>query len=161
MVKDATPESPTAAEGAFRAFIRTFGMLRRFMEPFFSLHGISGSQWGVLRALLRAEKEGLTGLRLTDLGARLLVRPPSVSGVVDRLLRMGLVSRVASSTDLRGKQVSLTEAGRRLVDGAREGHVARIQKVLSVLREEEQEQLQSVLDRIGNHLETLAGGERE
>ena len=156
-----TPLPATTAEGAFRAFIRTFGLLRRFMEPYFSRHGVSGSQWGVLRVLRRAETEGLADLRLTDLGARLLVRPPSISGVVDRLQRVGLVARAVSATDLRTKQVSLTEAGRRLLDGAREGHVAEVQKILSVLREEEQAQLQTLLDRIGNHLEILTEGERE
>jgi DNA-binding MarR family transcriptional regulator len=129
------------------------------MEPYFALHGISSSQWGVLRSLMRAEGEGLAGLRLTDLGERLLVRPPSVTGVVDRLLRLGLVTRTTTSADLRTKQVSLTDAGRRLVDGARPGQVERIHAILTVLSEDEQEQLRAVLERVGDHLEILTGDE--
>lgn len=151
------PASPTTAEGAFRAFIRAYGLLKRFMDPYFSLHGVSSSQWGVLRTLVRAENEGLAGLRLTDLGERLLVRPPSVTGVVDRLLRLGLVTRTTSSLDLRTKQVSLTDAGRRLVEGARPGHIKRINAILTVLSEKEQEQLRASLEKVGDHLETLTG----
>src|SRR5437879_3406808 len=110
--------APTArpAEGAFRQFIHTLGLIERVMHPYFAQFGISGSQWGVLRTLHRAEEDGLPGLRLTDLSDRLLIRPPSVTGVVDRLERAGLVVRDGSPTDLRAKQVALTPKGRQLVD---------------------------------------------
>src|SRR5438552_2577532 len=85
-----------STEGAFRELIRTLGLMERVMQPYFAQFGISGSQWGVLRALDRASEDGLPGLRLTDLSQRLLIRPPSVTGVVDRLERAGLVVRGGS-----------------------------------------------------------------
>src|ERR1700731_4431170 len=94
-------------EGAWRELLRVFGMFERIMHPYFARFGISGSQWGVLRTLHRAEQTNLTGLRLTDLSERLLIRPPSVTGVVDRLERAGLVERTGSPTDLRAKQIGL------------------------------------------------------
>jgi len=103
------------SEKTFRELIRLFGLLEKVMQPYFARFGISGSQWGVLRTLHRAELEGLTGLRLTDLGDRLLIRPPSVTGIVDRLERVDLVVRDGSPEDLRAKLVSLTEKGRQLV----------------------------------------------
>src|SRR5437764_13681043 len=108
--------SRTAAEKAFRELIRLFGLLEKVMQPYFARFGISGSQWGVLRTLHRTAEDAKAGLRLTDLSERLLIRPPGVTGVVDRLERMGLVHRDASPTDLRAKQVSLTQKGRHLVD---------------------------------------------
>src|SRR5262249_3520570 len=101
-VLPATSTRPT--ESAFRGLIRTWGLLERVMQSYFAQFGISGSQWGVLRNLHRAEQEGLPGLRLTDLGDRLLIRPPSVTGAIDRLERAGLVVRDGSPTDLRAKQ---------------------------------------------------------
>src|SRR5438876_8536905 len=98
-----------------RQLVRTFGLLEKVMRPYFARFGISGSQWGVLRTLHRAELEGLTGLRLTDLSDRLLIRPPSVTGIVDRLERVGLVLRDGSPEDLRAKLVRLTDKGRQLV----------------------------------------------
>ena len=50
------------------------------MDPFFAEFGISGAHWGVLRSLYRAEQENQGEVRLTDLGDRLIIRPPSVSG---------------------------------------------------------------------------------
>ena len=154
------PNVPAGAsvDPAFRALIRTLGLLKRVMEPYFAQHGISGAQWGVLRSLSRAQEEegAATGVRLTDLSDRLLVRPPSVTGAVDRLERMGLVSREASPTDQRAKLVSLTPAGRQLVARAREGHAARVQGVLAVLSRSEQRELHRLLDRLGDHLEILA-----
>src|SRR5262245_15454240 len=92
---DQALQSP--AERALRELVHAFGLLDRVMQPYFAKFGISGSHWGVLRNLHRAEQEGLPGLRLTDLSERLLIRPPSVTGVVDRLERAGLVNRGGSS----------------------------------------------------------------
>jgi DNA-binding MarR family transcriptional regulator len=146
-------------ELAFRSLIRTLGLLKRVMEPHFARFGISGSQWGVLRTLHRAqEEEGLVDLRLTDLGDRLLIRPASVSGAVDRLQRLGLLARAASSTDQRAKNVSLTDAGRELVQRVLECHAEQIEAVLEALSESEQEDLHRLLDRLGIHLEAMADG---
>src|SRR3954467_3165698 len=118
----ATPSPSPTSEQTFRSLLRTLGLLRRVMEPYFARFGLSGAQWAVLRTLTRASDGGLPQLRLTDLGDRLLIRPPSVTGVVDRLQRMGLVARVASSTDQRAKHVTLTPAGRRLVRRVLQNH---------------------------------------
>jgi DNA-binding MarR family transcriptional regulator len=125
------------------------------MEPYFIGYGISGAQWGVLRVLHMAEGEGEDGLRLTDLGNRLLVRPPSVTTVVDRLERQGLVDRRASTTDRRAKTVSLSPAGRELVGRILEAHPERIRSMLGGLSLEEQAQLLGLLGRLQTHLEGL------
>ena len=149
-------EEPATPEQTFRALLRTLGLLKRVMEPYFARFGISGSQWAVLRTLLRAEAEGRKQLRLTDLGSRLLIRPPSVTGVVDRLQRMGFVARVASATDQRAKYVTLTPAGRKLLRRVLQNHPAQVRSVLSGLKEDQRDQLHGLLEQLGAHLETLA-----
>jgi DNA-binding MarR family transcriptional regulator len=109
----------------------------------------------VLRNLYRAEEEGLSGLRLIDLGERLLIRPPSVTGVVDRLERAELVLRGGSLTDLRAKLVQLTPAGRRLVERVLADHGAQLEIVLGGLTETERSDLQGLLARLGKHLGTV------
>jgi DNA-binding MarR family transcriptional regulator len=151
----AKPGKAAHADAAFRELIRTFGLLEQVMNPYFARFGISGSQWGILRNLHRAEQEGLPGLRLTDLGEKLLVRPPSVTGVVDRLERAGLVRREGVPTDLRAKQVSLTGRGRLLVGQVLAGHADQIARVLSGLSPAEEKQLALLLRRLGRHLEGL------
>jgi DNA-binding MarR family transcriptional regulator len=144
-------------ENAFRELIRTFGLAERVMQPYFARFGISGSQWGVLRNLHRAAQEGLPELRLTELSDRLLVRPPSVSGVVDRLVRAGLVARHESTADLRSKQVGLTKAGRQLVERILEVHEHQMQAVLAGLSEAEQTELHRLLVLWRKHLEGVLG----
>jgi DNA-binding MarR family transcriptional regulator len=146
-------------ETAVRALVRAFGLLERVQQPYFARFGISGSQWGVLRALYRAENERLPGLRLTDLSERLLIRPPSVTGVIDRLSRAGLVIRGASSGDLRSKPVSLTVRGRDLVEKVLSGHRAQLALLLDGLSRPDQEKLRRLLERWAEHLEVLAGQE--
>ncbi len=140
---------------AFRELVRTFGLLDRVMQPHFARLGITGSQWGVLRNLLRAEQEGTPGLRMTDLGERLLIRPPSVTGVVDRLERAGLVGRSPSPEDQRVKLVALTDDGRRLIGRVLEVHEAQIGSALACLNPAEQVALQRHLARLGSHLQAL------
>jgi DNA-binding MarR family transcriptional regulator len=148
-----------AADATFLAFVRASGLVRRVMEPFFAQFGISGAQWGVLRALGRAQDNGEPGLRLTDIGDSLLIRPPSVTGVIDRLERMGLVERTSSSQDMRAKHVSLTPAGRQLLGRVKEGRKAKVNDILGGLTAREQSELSGLLRRLGSHLELLGGHE--
>ena len=156
-----TRPPPSLHVTAFRAFVRASGLLRNVMTPYFAQFGLSGSQWGVLRALDRAEAEGLRHLRLTDLGRRLLVRMPSVSGVVDRLARVGLVRRVRTASDRREKGVVLTPAGRELVRRILRRHPAQIRNVLGGLDRGEVRRLQRLMERIAAHLETLTDARDE
>jgi len=146
---------PESGDNAVRALIRAFGLLQSVMNPYFARFGISGSQWAVLRVLQRAEDHAMPSLRLTDLSSRLLVRPPSVTGVVDRMERMGLVARVACTADLRAKQVSLTDNGRQLVQRVLCDHDKQVEKVLGGLKPGEQIELRRLLGRFNTHLQGL------
>jgi len=145
--------TPTAA--AFRALVRTLGLLRRVMEPYFAQHGISGAQWGILRTLLRAQDAGESELRLVDLSARLFVRPPSITSAIGRLEKMDLVSLAASPIDQRVKLVQLTPAGRKLLKKVLAGHGEQMRRVLGPLSDREQTTLSELLVRVSDHLETL------
>jgi DNA-binding MarR family transcriptional regulator len=143
-------------DGTLRAVVRAFGLLRRVMDPYFARFGISSSQWGVLRALHRAEGEGVGALRLTDLCDRLLVRPPSVTGVVDRLQRIGLIARAKSAEDQRVKMVRLTAAGREKITRVLEQLPAQHDLVLGDLNMTERDELRRLLEVLSQRLQTLA-----
>lgn len=143
------------AERAFRELIRAFGLVERLMQPYFARFGITGAQWGVLRQLHRAEGEGLMGLRLTDLGERLLIRPPSVTAAVDRLQRLHLVTRQGVPSDLRAKQVALTDEGRGIVERVLEVHGGQIARLMGGLDTAEQETLHRLLVQTGQHMNML------
>jgi DNA-binding MarR family transcriptional regulator len=150
---------PGVAELAIRSLIRASLLVRRVTESFFVPYGITPAQWGAMHSLYRAAQEGQPALRLTDLGNRMLVRPPSITGLVDRLERLGMVSRTASTRDLRAKQLSLTPAGRRLVEKILQGLPNQVRTLLGELTPPEQAQLHGLLDRLGSHMESLIDGQ--
>ncbi len=145
-------------ESSFRALIRVSCLLDRVMQPYFGRFGISRSQWGVLRVLHRAERESLPGLRLMDLGERLLVRPASVTGLVDRMERLGYVSRSSSAHDLRGREVRLTAPGRDLIGRILRNHSLQIASVMGSLSVPEQTRLFALLEKLGSGLEEVLNG---
>jgi len=64
---------------------------------------------------------------------------------VDRLASRGLVERLPDPHDRRGVLVRLTAAGRRTVDGALEGLLARERALLAGLEEPDQMRLARLL----------------
>jgi DNA-binding MarR family transcriptional regulator len=147
--------SPAVTEAVFHSFLRLWGLLRQAQDPYFARFGISASQWGILRVLQRAELKGQTELPLKVVGERLLIQPPSVTGVVDRLERQGFVKRNPSKTDLRVRHLSLTAQGRGLLTKVLVGHAERIQTLFAGLAPNEQETMLSLLQRMEAHLLTL------
>jgi DNA-binding MarR family transcriptional regulator len=147
----------TSSPQVFRALLRTLGLLKRVMEPHFTTCGVSGPQWAILRTLYDVEAAGEGDVRLSDLGNRLLVRPPSVTGIVRRLRQMGLLDVTASAVDQRAKTVALTDAGRHLVESFSDRHAAHVDEVFSGLSPLERDELLRLLTRMGHHLEDLAG----
>lgn len=146
-------------ESAFHAFLRASGLMRGKLDSYFARFGVSAAQWGVLRALQRAEAEGREGLCLKDLGQYLLVRPPSVTSLIDRLERTGWVTRKTASGDRRAKLVQLTAAGRQLLARVLEHHPAQIRALMGGLSPAEQRELQRLLERLSAHLEGLEAQE--
>jgi DNA-binding MarR family transcriptional regulator len=142
-------------ENGYRALVRVTGLLDRVMQPYFGRFGISRSQWACLRILHRAEQESRAGLRPVDLGRRLLVRPPSITGLIDRLAHLGYVMSTTSAIDARGKEVRLTAHGRQLVERVLQVHAAQIAKVMGGLDTDGQQQLHDLLQRLAAHLEIL------
>ena len=143
-------------EAALREVARAHGLMRRLMEPRLAAFGLGLAQWGVLRTLWRLEQAGQPAPRVTELCAHLVIQPPSTSGVIDRLERLGLVTRVASTTDQRHRHVRLTAAGRRRIGEVLSEHGRWIDHLASGLTEEQQLQLARLARTLRVHLESLA-----
>ena len=147
---------PALAEVLLHDVLRTCGLLRQVQEPYFARFGISRSQWGILRVLQREELGGNLELSLKTVSERMLIQPPSVTGVVDRLERQGLVRRNPSATDMRVRHLSLTPRGRDLIARVLEGHPERIRSLFAPFSPAEQQALLELLEKLENHLKSLA-----
>lgn len=148
--------APAGPDPAFWEILRLIGLFRRVTDPYFARFGISGAQWAVLRILRCAEKDSQDGLRLADLVNKLLVKPPSVTNVVEKLRVAGLIVRECSTNDHRAKFVRLTDSGRELVDRILKNHGRQIAMMMAGLDTAEQQALKGLLNKLNTHLETIA-----
>jgi MarR family transcriptional regulator, lower aerobic nicotinate degradation pathway regulator len=81
--------------------------------------------------------------------ARLLeLEKSSVTGLVDRAERRGLVERVRSATDGRAVLVGLTQAGRSLVSAAAAGFGADVETLLEHVPEADRERLVGLVTEV-------------
>jgi len=101
------------AHEAFLSVARTEAVLSDGIERLLEPHGLTLTQYNVLRVLRGAESAGLCRNEIRD---RLITRMPDVSRLLDRMEAAGLISRVRSSEDRRQVNTTLTAKGRRLVD---------------------------------------------
>jgi DNA-binding MarR family transcriptional regulator len=82
-------------------------LFTRTLEGMLIAEGITVPQSFTLKAL--KEQGGLC--RMSDLAATRFHTPAAMTGIVDRLIHLGLVERSADSTDRRVILLSLTERG--------------------------------------------------
>jgi DNA-binding MarR family transcriptional regulator len=77
----------------------------------------------------------------------------TMTGIVDRLARMGLVERHRDPNDRRSVLVQLTERGRALVHATKEMRAARTRRVLSQFTPDERSEVIRLLQRTVDTLE--------
>jgi len=80
-------------------------------RPILAAHGLTEQQWRVLRVLWEHND-----IEAKELAERTLMLRPSMSGVIDRLERDGLVERRKDRPDARRTGVRLTRKARRLYE---------------------------------------------
>lgn len=148
----------TPSQAAFGGVLRSFGLIQKVMRPYFQQYGLSQAQWAILRTLHRAQtEEGReNGLRMMELGQRLLVQPPSVTTLVRRLVKSRLVTQVEAPNDRRGFELRLTPKGEKLVERVLLAHQGQIRHVMGGLADDELPVLGGYLERLNLHLAALA-----
>lgn len=83
--------------------------------------------------------------RMVDLASALSVAPSTTGRMCDRLVRKGLLRRQRARTDRRAVLVSITAAGRDVVDGATERRRALIAGILARLPAHTQDSIADAL----------------
>ena len=109
---------------------------------FYARWGLTPQQYNVIRILYFGEADGV---RLADVGERLLQRVPDVSRLVDRLESAGLARRSPDPNDRRAVRVELTAQGRRLLVEMDPHLMAAHERWYGALTAAEQRRLESLL----------------
>jgi DNA-binding MarR family transcriptional regulator len=85
---------------------------------------------------------------MNELGAYLNLDKSSITGLVDRAERRGLVRRTTSSRDRRSVQVSITDAGRRIAEQVSTKFDHRMAAITARLTEAERTRLTTLTARL-------------
>jgi MarR family 2-MHQ and catechol resistance regulon transcriptional repressor len=106
--------------------------------------GLGFSDFAVLEVLLH---KGPTPVN--TIGELVHLTSGSITAAVDRLEQRALVSRCTHASDRRARVVHLTEAGRQLIEGAFQDHVAAMEKATSGLTAAERGDAAALLKKLG------------
>lgn len=112
-------------------------------ERTYARWSISRGEFDVLATLRRAGEPYTRAPKA--LAASMMLTSGGMTGRLDRLERAGLVRRSPDPADRRGLQVTLTPAGRQLIEEAAEAGLAVQRQVLDALPPEDQERLADLL----------------
>jgi DNA-binding MarR family transcriptional regulator len=102
----------TLQHEAYLSVVRTSSTLMDRVEDLLKPHGITATQYNVLR-ILRGAGQG--GLCRNDLRDRMLTRMPDMTRLLDRMEEAGLVKRSREQDDRRMVLTQITPRGREML----------------------------------------------
>jgi DNA-binding MarR family transcriptional regulator len=87
-------------------------------------------------------------LRPTDFSGQLMLTSSGTTKRLDRLEQAGLVARAPDPADRRGTLITLTPAGRELIDAVTEAHLDNERELIAALSADEQRLLADLLRKL-------------
>ena len=156
----ATPVQPLTARdprlAPWRAFVRAQAQVsRRLDEDLRTEHGLSLQEYVALLFLAEAPDRRLRMGRLAD---ALTLSKSGATRLIDRLADAGLVDRVSCSSDLRGAEATLTEAGLDRLRTAAPTHLRGIAEYfLSAIERDDLEVVQRTMQCVADRACTARG----
>jgi MarR family 2-MHQ and catechol resistance regulon transcriptional repressor len=126
--------------------MKAHAALRAHAEAHVRSLGLGFSDFAVLEVLLHKGP-----LPVNTIGELVRLTSGSITTAIDRLVAKGLVSRCVHDIDRRARVVSLTDAGRALIEAAFANHAAAIERAAGGLTAVEREQAAGLLKKLGRY----------
>jgi DNA-binding MarR family transcriptional regulator len=140
------PDLDASPIGVIGRISRLARELEQRLEPVYAEQGLEPGWYDVLATLRRSGPP--YRLRPTEFSNALMLTSSGTTKRLDRLEQAGLVARTPDPGDRRGTLITLTAAGRELVDAASEAHLANEHRLLGALSEGERERLAGLLRKL-------------
>ena len=93
---------------------------------------------------------------IQKIGQKILLRSGSMTYVVDKLEKRGLLERVFCEKDKRVTYMSITQAGVDLISSIFPEHTSNIETIMSVLTEDEQDMAIKLIKKLGLSVKNLS-----
>jgi DNA-binding MarR family transcriptional regulator len=129
-------------EKVLMAVVRVAESFKRDASALFREHGLTFSQYNVLR-VLDASLDGENTMR--DTGKIMLASGANMSGIAKRLEKAGFIIRQSDPTDDRLKRMKITEKGKQTLDAIAEAKEQRIRTYLKPYKGQEKKLLLDML----------------
>lgn len=100
-----------AEEEAFLNLWRTQTLLAEPFEHLFRAHGLCPTHYNILRILAGEADAGSPGVPILTVRQRLITRVPDITRLVNKLQRLGLISRLPAPADRRVGLLRITDKG--------------------------------------------------
>lgn len=114
-------------------------------------HGLNPTEFAVLELLHHTGRQPIQ-----KIGQKILLRSGSMTYVVDKLEKRGLLERVNCEADKRVTYMSITTAGEELMISIFPEHAANIKSIMTSLTIEEQDQAIELLRKLGLSVKNLS-----
>lgn len=142
-----TPYPPKSAAqepclATVRELVRAYQAFSSYSEAFVRQYNLTPAQFDVIATL-----GNTMGLSMGEIGEKTLITKGTLTGVVDRLEKKGLVSRETPPENRRSVIVKLTGEGTKLFEQVFPAHIADIKEHCQVLDASEMELLRVLLKR--------------
>lgn len=145
----AEPEQPDL-DAIVEAIVFLYTESRRITKDMAARHGLTGPQLAVLKML-----EPVGKLSLSELSWKIRARNSTVTGIIDRMEREGMVERRRSDQDRRVVHIVLTRKGQKLADGVPVAPVQIFRQVLGELSGRDAAELRRILTRLARRVREL------
>jgi DNA-binding MarR family transcriptional regulator len=141
----------TLAQEVLLSIARTSDQLLIRAERLMRKHGLTGSQYNVLR-ILRGEGKPLP---ILEIASRMVQVVPGITGLIDRLEGAGLVRRDRCTEDRRVIFVSITDKALAVLASLDEPLKSLEENLFRCLSVDEQQELIRVLEKVREHLDQI------
>ena len=128
---------------------RTHDMLKRCEDKVFGEYNLTAEQYAVLTAIKYLDGP----VRVTDIARRVTRSVNSITMIVDRMVRAGLLTRVRDEKDRRTVHVGITRKAAALLNPAVLAGQEFIQKTLSQVSHEDEQALIRLLETVQRDVE--------
>jgi len=123
-------------------------MIRGTQLEFFARHPVTQTQFFMLLAI-----DSYGECKMSALASNMKITMPTTTGVIDRLVRSGLVDRNTKADDRRQVLVRLTDKGEKLIDAFKAVMRARWAKVLKGIAAKDQQIFYEIILKLQKHLD--------
>ncbi len=129
---------------AILKMIRVSNSLIKTADRFFKQYNVTTAQYNVLVILNSSEGK----VNQSGLGNQLVVSRSDVTGIIDRLEKLGYVKREDSGEDRRVKFIALTEKGRNLIKKVEDSYFETLKHAVRFLNDKSKNNLLEITGKI-------------